>query len=119
LVPDVAPVQYAIRLLVPAGSGLLELDDVRALAAAYDPAALCHPWTHPDPAVDRLHRAAVHAVTHGQRAQASRAEIFAALASAAVDAAGTTAATRRLRDAVAGLGPEPSAAMRLTEPWFC
>ena len=30
LVDDVAPIQYAIRLLIPEGSRMLELDDVRA-----------------------------------------------------------------------------------------
>src|SRR6185437_2737087 len=48
LVENVAPVQYAIRLLIPEGSRLLELDQVRRLVGTFDKAALCYPWAHPD-----------------------------------------------------------------------
>ena len=54
LVEHVAPIQLAIRLLIPEGSRLLELDDVRALAREFDPRTLTYPWAHPDPAVDAL-----------------------------------------------------------------
>ena len=54
LVPNVSPVQYAIRLLVPRGSRLLELASVRELLGPFDDVALCYPWTHSDPRVDRL-----------------------------------------------------------------
>ena len=43
LVEAVAPVQYAIRLLIPAGSRLLELDDIRDLVEEFDSAALVFP----------------------------------------------------------------------------
>ncbi len=56
LIEHVAPVQLAIRLLIPAGSRLLDLPEVRSLVGPFDEAALCHPWAHPDPCVDRLHR---------------------------------------------------------------
>jgi radical SAM superfamily enzyme YgiQ (UPF0313 family) len=59
LVESVSPVQYAIRLLIPAGSRLLELPEVRELAGPFDRAALAHPWRHPDPLMDRLQRAAL------------------------------------------------------------
>jgi radical SAM superfamily enzyme YgiQ (UPF0313 family) len=59
LIESVSPVQYAIRLLIPAGSRLLELPDVRDLAGPFDQAALAHPWRHPDPAMDRLQLAAL------------------------------------------------------------
>jgi hypothetical protein len=58
LIESVSPVQYAIRLLIPAGSRLLELPEVRDLVGPFDQAALAHPWRHPDPAMDRLQRAA-------------------------------------------------------------
>jgi radical SAM superfamily enzyme YgiQ (UPF0313 family) len=37
LIPQVASIQLAIRLLVPAGSRLLDLDDVARLAGPFDP----------------------------------------------------------------------------------
>src|SRR5205807_1135644 len=39
LVENVAPIQLAIRLLIPRGSRLLELDEIRHLAGPYDPSA--------------------------------------------------------------------------------
>ena len=119
LVPDVAPVQYAIRLLIPAGSRLLELDDVRALAGEFDRSALCHPWAHPDEAVDRLQRTVVHVVTHLQREGATREAIFAEVAGAALAACGASDAAVLLRQRVMALRPESLAAPRVTEPWFC
>jgi radical SAM superfamily enzyme YgiQ (UPF0313 family) len=49
LVPGVAPVQYAIRLLIPRGSRILELPEMAALAEPFDPPSLTHPWRHPAP----------------------------------------------------------------------
>ena len=55
LIRSVAPVQLTIRLLIPPGSRLLELPEVRALVGALDEAALVYPWSNPSPKVDRLH----------------------------------------------------------------
>src|SRR6185295_11662042 len=55
LVDHVAPIQLAIRLLVPEGSRLLTLDDMRAHLRGFDPATLTHRWTHADRRVDQLH----------------------------------------------------------------
>ena len=52
LVEHVAPVQLAIRLLIPAGSRLLELQDIQQLVGRFDSAALAYPWKHADPRVD-------------------------------------------------------------------
>src|SRR5262249_8905014 len=52
LVEHVAPVQLTIRLLITAGSRLLELPEIRDLAGRFDARALVHPWRHPDPEVD-------------------------------------------------------------------
>ena len=46
LIENTAPIQLAIRLLIPAGSRLLELADVRERISHYDAAALLHRWTH-------------------------------------------------------------------------
>ena len=56
LVDHVAPIQLAIRLLIPRGSRLMELEEVRRLAGPFDPATLAYRWTSPDPRVDDLHR---------------------------------------------------------------
>ena len=56
LIDQVAPVQLAIRLLVPQGSRLLELPDMRAAVTHYDPRWLTYTWVHADPRVDTLQR---------------------------------------------------------------
>jgi radical SAM superfamily enzyme YgiQ (UPF0313 family) len=56
LVEHVAPVQLAIRLLIPHGSRLLELPEVRRIVGEFDREALCYRWEHPDPRVDAIQR---------------------------------------------------------------
>jgi radical SAM superfamily enzyme YgiQ (UPF0313 family) len=54
LVEHVAPVQLALRLLIPRGSRLLELDDVQSVITGFDEPALLYRWKHPDREVDTL-----------------------------------------------------------------
>src|SRR5207249_11920844 len=44
LVNHVATIQLAIRLLVPEGSRLMTLDDMRVHVRGFDPATLTHRW---------------------------------------------------------------------------
>ena len=73
LVANVSPVQLALRLLIPAGSRLLELEDIRAVVHGFDAPGLLHRWKHPDPAVDELSNAALKVAA----TQGSRPEVFA------------------------------------------
>ncbi len=116
LVENVAPIQYAIRLLIPAGSRLLELPAVRVLVGPFDEAALCYRWAHPDPRVDRLH-ADILSVVKGA-AQADRREVFSTvwrLTEAALGVAGRDRGRRRAPANVVTRAPVP----RMSEPWFC
>ena len=56
LVAQVAPIQLALRLLIPHESRLLELDRARlgVELGPFDTSRLVYPWRHPDPRVDRL-----------------------------------------------------------------
>ena len=54
LIDQVAPIQLAIRLLIPQGSLLLELPEIRAMVGPFDARSLCYPWHNADPAVDLL-----------------------------------------------------------------
>src|SRR5262249_34917280 len=56
LVANVAPIQLAIRLLIPAGSRLLEVPEIHKYLGAFEEEALCYPWAHPDPRMDALQR---------------------------------------------------------------
>ena len=115
LVEHVAPIQWSIRLLIPAGSRLLELDEISRLVGPFDPLALAFPWRHPDPRMDRL-QAEVAGVV-GRRETAGRAEIFSAIRERARSAASGEVDASRLPE------PRPRAARvtvpYLTEPWYC
>jgi radical SAM superfamily enzyme YgiQ (UPF0313 family) len=111
LVEHVAPIQYAIRLLVTSRSRLLELDDMRKLVKPFDPVSLTYPWIHPDPAVDRLHDAVSRIV--GVTITSSRPEIFARVREAA-HAGAVTTIRRHLP-----ILPSRASIPYLTEPWYC
>jgi len=109
LVDHVAPIQLAIRLLVPDGSRLLELPELGPHLGAFDPATLSYPWVHADPRVDALHRSVTALV--GTRLTSDRRAVFDDI--------------QALACARAGLAPpEPlargsSAVPYLNEPWYC
>jgi radical SAM superfamily enzyme YgiQ (UPF0313 family) len=114
LIENVAPIQLAIRLLIPAGSRLLALPDVRAVAGRFDSAALIFPWKHENPHVDALCREILELVQRGEERKLSRTEIFLCIRDMARAAAGI----RQER------GAPPSQAQRkpvpfLDEPWYC
>ena len=111
LVEHVAPIQYAIRLLVTDKSRLLELDDIKRLVRRFDPVSLTYPWVHADPRVDRLH-AAVSSIV-GVRIGAPRGEVFDRVWQAAHADAGTASAHRQ------PVLPSRASIPYLTEPWYC
>lgn len=85
LVEAINPIQYAIRLLIPAGSRLLELAEVQALMDPFDQSALVYPWQHPDPAVDALYATVFKLVKASQNAGESRATLFNRIWQAVLD----------------------------------
>jgi len=85
LVEHVAPIQYAIRLLLPAGSKLLELAKVRELVKPFDNTALVYPWSHPDPRLDELYERVFRLVKANQKNSESRRIHFERVWQAAAD----------------------------------
>ncbi len=116
LIENVTPVQLGIRLLIPAGSRLLELPDVRRLIGRFDPAALLYPWTHPDPRMDELATAVQSIAAGSDQANRTRLETFAQIWRAAEDLAASGQPGRRRP--VPPLQPLP-AVPRISEPWYC
>ena len=111
LVEHVAPIQYAIRLLVPQGSRMLELEEMRRIAGPFDPVTLTHPWRHPDPSVDALQDRLAHLV--GVRLNSPRPELFDRVWTEAHAAAGLAAPERTSP-------PVPRSTIPyLNEPWYC
>lgn len=110
LVGQVAPVQLAIRLLVPAGSLLLAIPDLHL--EDFAPEQLSHPWRNPDPAVDALQRAVQAQVEAGEAQGLSRVDIFAGLWRLTHEALGIAAAP---------ITPEAEGPdiPQMSEPWYC
>jgi len=108
IVEQVAPIQLAIRLLIPEGSLLLDLPEVRDMVEPFDPRALVYPWRNPDAGLDRLALAIQDTIKRHERRRAVRSEIFRAIWDLAK----------------AGEFPDYPLAARatipyLTEPWYC
>ena len=110
LVDHVAPIQLAIRLLIPEGSPLLTVDAMRVHVGAFDPHTLTYRWSHPDPRVDDLHRE-ISAIVGSQLA-ADRRATFDAVSALARDRAGLPASdSKPARDR--------ATVPYLDEPWYC
>lgn len=114
LCENVAPIQLAIRLLIPAGSRLLELPEVRAMVGPFDSAALVFPWQHEDSRVDVLAREVSQLAQRGDSLKLSRTEIFSHIRRAAYAAAGNHAP-----NGVARLVEASRPVPYLDEPWYC
>ncbi len=108
LLGHVAPIQLAIRLLIPEGSFMLELPEVRARIGDFDTRELCYPWRHQDARVDALSTTLQQTIQQAERRKVPRRRIL-----------------RQIWDlAAAGNFPDLPLEDRatipyLTEPWYC
>jgi len=113
VIENVAPIQLGIRLLIPEGSRMLELEDVRGLVGSFDPQALAYPWKNADPRLDALSETAQEIAAAAERQKESRLATFERIWKAAHSTAGLPA-------------PQISVSARsqvgipfLSEPWYC
>jgi len=117
LIEHVPPVQLTIRLLIPAGSRLLEIADLYGVElGAFEPERLMYPWHSPDPRVDELQREMEEMVQRESKKGAGRGEIFAHIWKLTQRARGAD-----LEETIPAM---PLTAARvtipyLTEPWYC
>lgn len=114
LVGHVAPVQYAIRLLIPQGSRLLDLPEIGSFLGDFDRDGLCYRWVHPDPLVDTLQLEIFQLVSEAVADDRSRAAVFQQICTRTADLLDAPFA-ERLRQLTPAVGAVP----HLTEPWFC
>jgi len=109
LVETVAPIQLALRLLIPQGSLILTIAGMDQHLRGFDPAGLLHRWAHPDPTLDALATEVFQLVSAAQKSGASRTEVFRQIWHAAHEAP--------LPENFELL---PRAAIPyLDEPWYC
>lgn len=110
LVRSVAPVQLAIRLLIPPGSLLLESAEIRAVAGPLEEERLIYPWRNPDPAVDRLQQEVQTLV--GKESDKPRERLFEEICALAYNRAGLSVPLLPVIEA-------RRAPAQISEPWYC
>jgi len=111
LIENVAPVQLGIRLLIPEGSRLFELVEVRKIVGPFDPESLVYPWANSDARLDALSSRVQEIAAASDAAKWSRSKTFQAIWRAAHDTAGIRVGDVEIKD----LRPVPF----LSEPWYC
>lgn len=114
LVEQVAPVQLAIRLLIPEGSELLACAETRNVIGPFDPEQLSYRWEHPDRRADELYRSVYGLVCEGVEQERSRVQIFAKLWRLAHEMEKCPTPLPR-----AVLAPHLATIPFMTEPWYC
>lgn len=112
LINSVAPVQLSIRLLVPAGSYILKLDDATDTIGEFDPDILGHPWQNPDPRVDELQQRVQAWVSEAESNNLARSDVFSGIWKLAHETGGIPVPVLEISEAAA---PVP----RLSENWYC
>ncbi|HTB94659.1 MAG TPA: CUAEP/CCAEP-tail radical SAM protein [Candidatus Sulfotelmatobacter sp.] len=113
LIGAVAPIQLAIRLLITAGSRLLDLEELRTSVGPFDAKSLIHPWEHSVPAIDRLCEELQDIVASEEKLKHERATIFEKIWRAANRAADRGIEKENL--VLAAVKGVP----HLNEPWYC
>lgn len=113
LVESVSPIQFAIRLLLPAGSRLMELDETKEFVTGFNSEGLAFAWNHPDSAMDELHQAIQAIVQTGEAQNKARRAIFEEIWD--LTSAGSPALWNRRPDT----GVHAAQVPRMTEQWYC
>ncbi len=113
VVENVAPIQLGIRLLIPEGSRMLELEDVRRLVGRFDPQSLAYPWRNADPRLDALSETVQEIAAAAERQKESRPATFERIWKAAHAATGLPAPQLNLS------AQSQASIPFLSEPWYC
>ncbi|MED5579717.1 MAG: CUAEP/CCAEP-tail radical SAM protein [Nitrospinota bacterium] len=79
LVYEIEPVQMSIRLLIPPGSNLLKLDDLKKYIVKFEPEKFIHTWKHPDPNMELLNYRVSKIAGNYSATSADPLEIFVAI----------------------------------------
>ena len=113
LIDHVDPVQYAVRLLIPPGSHLLNRDAMKPHLGSLDQSAFSYHWSHPDPRMDELHKTVSALAERDSQAGVDPCETFYSIWELAASLQGGVPPNHR------AFPKDPERAPRLTEAWFC
>jgi radical SAM superfamily enzyme YgiQ (UPF0313 family) len=114
LVESVAPIQLAIRLLIPPGSRILELEDFKPIVGPFDPVGLVFPWENTDAKVDKLSVQLQEIVAISEKQKRPRSSTFELIWRAANTAAGI-----KTQPSALPILASRAAVPYLNEPWYC
>jgi radical SAM superfamily enzyme YgiQ (UPF0313 family) len=112
LVENLQPIQLAIRLLIPAGSRLLELPQMANIVGDLDRKALAYRWANRDPRVDLLQGELEAMIQAETKKGQGRKPIFAEAVRRADESLGRV-------DPPSVTLPDRATIPYLTEPWYC
>ncbi len=110
LIYHVDPVQYAVRLLIPPGSYILNRSETKELSLTLDDTAFSYIWRHPDARMDELHKTVNVLVENDARIGVDTLDTFYQIWELAADMHGSRH-TPLCRNHLS--------APRITEAWFC
>lgn len=111
LVPNVAPIQLAIRLLVPHASYLLTHEPFSRFLKTYDPESLSYRWDYGDPSSIELEQRVQSAVETGNEKTERPSDTFIRLWEISHQVDGRSAPALQVDD---------SADLHsMSEPWYC
>jgi hypothetical protein len=113
VIENVAPIQLGIRLLIPEGSRMLELEEVRRLVGPFDPQSLAYPWKNADSRLDALSETVQEIAAAAERQKESRPATFERIWKAAHAAADLPAP--QINPSAHSQADVPF----LSEPWYC
>jgi hypothetical protein len=98
--------------LIPQGSRLLELEEVRSTVGPFDAESLVYPWSHEDARLDALSETVQAIAADADRKKESRTAAFTRIWEAA-----HAAARREATPLPPANAPRP--VPFLSEPWYC
>ena len=111
IIDHVDPVQFSIRLLIPPGSWIADLEETKPHLGVLDEAAFTFRWQHPDPRMDRLQKDVAALVEQDAANEVDPATTFFRIKELAEG--------RKPTLAVVSLPAGRVRAPRMTESWFC
>jgi len=113
VIENVAPIQLGIRLLIPQGSRMLELEEVRRIVGPFDPQSLAYPWKNADSRLDVLSETVQEIAAAAERQNESRPATFERIWKAAHASAGLSVPQINLS------ARSQAGVPFLSEPWYC
>ena len=114
LINNIAPIQLAIRLLIPNQSALLELKELKKYIKSYNQESLSYIWQNPDESVEELCANIQKIVAKSSQLSQSRLNTFKSIYAVAAQANDKDPTVFPFSPPI-----NPTKIPNMSEPWFC